>query len=112
MHKSARKAAVASMAAEKQGKFLELTKVFLDNFKKLNDQTIKKYATELGLDMQKFEKALKDPALNQMVTQDTRLGKQVGVRGVPALFINGRSAKKRSLKDLSEMVEQELKKGP
>ena len=110
MHKFAKKAALASLAAEKQGKFQELTKVFLKNYKKLNDQTIKEYATEVGLDMQKFEKDLKDPALNQMITQDMRLGKQVGVRGVPALFINGRSVKKRSLKDLSNMVEQELKK--
>jgi len=109
MHKFAKKAAFAALAAAKQDKYYEISKVFLKNYKKLNDETIKKYAEETGLDMQKFEKDYNDPSLSKIVSQDVSLGKRVKVRGVPALFINGRSAKKRSLSVLSKMVEQELK---
>ena len=110
MHKFAQNASLAALAATKQDKYREISKVFFKNYTKLNDETIRKYAEETGLDMQKFDKDYKDPSLNEIISQDMSLGNKVKVRGVPALFINGRSAKKRSLPDLSQMVEQELKK--
>jgi len=76
----------------------------------LNDDNIKKFAEEVGLDMDKFNKAYNDPSFKNKVNQDIKLGRQISVRGVPAIFINGRTAKKRSLDGLSQMVDQELKK--
>ena len=61
--------------------------------------------------MHKIGKDYSDPSLNKIIDQDISLGNQLKVRGVPTLFVNGRSVKKRSLSDLSQMVEQELKKG-
>jgi protein-disulfide isomerase len=110
MHKFAEKASIATLAAAKQGKYQGITKILLKNYKKLNDKTIIKYAEEIGLDMEKFNKAYNDPSLKKIVKQDMKLGKKVKVRGVPAIFINGRTVKKRSLNDLSQMVESELKK--
>lgn len=109
MHKFAEKASIAVLASAKQNKYKELTKVFLANYKKLSDETIKKYAEEVGLDIEKFNKAISDPALKKQVQQDMKLGSSVGVRGVPALYINGRLAKDRSLQGFTRMVEQELK---
>jgi protein-disulfide isomerase len=111
MHKFARQASLAALAAAGQGKYNEISKVFFKHFKELNDETIRRSAVEIGLDMQKFDKDYNDPSLNKIIDQDTRLGERLKVRGVPSLFINGRSAKKRSLSSLSQMVEQELKKG-
>jgi predicted DsbA family dithiol-disulfide isomerase len=110
MHKFAEKASIAALAAAKQNKYKEITKVFLANYKSLNDATIKKHAEEVGLDMEKFNKAINDPAFKKQIKQDMKLGSSVGVRGVPALYINGRLAKDRSFKGFSKMVEQELKK--
>ena len=109
-HKFAEKAAIAALASAKQNKYNEITKIFLANYKKINDATIKKHAEEAGLDMEKFNEAINDPALKKQVQQDMKLGRSVGVRGVPALYINGRLVKDRSLKGFSQMVEQELKK--
>ncbi len=109
MHKAARKSAVAALAANNQGKYKEITKIFLDNFKKLNDETIKQYAEEIGLDMQRFESDLKNPVLNSIVDRDLKIGKQVKVRGVPTIFVNGKRSKKNNLEKLSEMIEKELK---
>lgn len=110
MHRFAEKASIAALAAAKQDKYQELTKVLLDDYKKLNDETIKKHAEEVGLDMEKFNIAYNDPSLKKHVQKDIRLGSSVKVRGVPALFINGRVAKQRSIQALSQMVEQEIKK--
>lgn len=108
MHKSARKAAIAALAAANQGKYREISKIFLDNFKKINDESIKTYAEEIGLNMQKFESDMKNPVYNSMVSRDSSIASQVKVRGVPAIFVNGKRSKKNSLENLSEMIEKEL----
>ena len=110
MHKFAEKASIAALASAKQNKYQELTKALLADFKKLSNETIKKHAEANGLDMERFNKAINDPALKKQVHEDMMLGSSVGVRGVPALYINGRLVKDRSLQGFSRMVEQELKK--
>ena len=110
MHKFAEKASIAALASAKQNKYQELTKALLADFKKLNNETIKKLAEANGLDMEKFNKDIKDPELKKQVQKDMKLGSFVGVRGVPALYINGRLVKDRSLQGFSRMVEQELTK--
>ena len=82
----------------------------MKNFKKLNDETIIQFAEQIGLDMQQFHKDFNDSSLNEIINQDMRLGKKVNVRGVPALFVNGRAVKKYSEPALSQVIEQELKK--
>ena len=111
MHKFAKKASLAALAASKQDKYADLTKILIENFRNLNDDSIKKYAQESGVDMEAFEKAYNDASLQKIVSQDLRTGGKVGVRGVPALFINGRRVKNRSVDALSKMIEEELKKG-
>ncbi len=110
MHKFAEKASIAALASAKQNKYQELTKALLADFKKLSNETIKKLAEANGLDMEKFNKDIKDPELKKQVQKDMKLGSSVGVRGVPALYINGRLVKDRSLQGFSRMVEQEIKK--
>jgi protein-disulfide isomerase len=110
MHKFAEKASIAALASAKQNKYQELTKSLLADFKKLSNETIKKLAEANGLDMEKFNKDINDPELKKQVQKDMKLGSSVGVRGVPALYINGRLVKDRSLQGFSRMVEQEIKK--
>lgn len=110
MHKAAEKAAIAALAGAKQDKYREISKILFTNYKKLNDKTIKTYAEKVGLDMDRFNKDIKHSSLRKMVQADMKTGKSVKVRGVPAIFINGRIVKDRSIKGLSRMVEEELKK--
>jgi len=110
MHKFAEQASVAALAAEQQDKYHEMTKILFANFNKLNDQTIRQYAQEAGLDLAKFDKAAANPDFKNQINQDIRLGTQVKVRGVPALYIGGRPVKDRSIEALSQMVDEELKK--
>ena len=108
MHRFAEKASIAALASAKQNKYQELTRLLFDNYKNINEQTIRKYVEEAGLDMEAFDRDSKDPALKNIIRQDMNLGKKLKVRGVPTLFINGRSVKNRSLTALSNMVEEEL----
>jgi len=110
MHKAARKAAIASLAAANQGKYREISKIFFNNYKLLNDEKIKIFAREADLDMLQFEKDLKDPSIINRINADIRLAQKCKVRGVPALFINGKLVKNRSIDAMSRMIDKELGK--
>jgi protein-disulfide isomerase len=110
MHNFALKASLSALAAANQGKYKEISNVFMQNYNKLNSETIKAYAKEIGLDMNKFEKDLNDPSINEIINQDINIGRQANVRGIPAIFINGRVVKNYSIIAMSEMIEKELKK--
>jgi len=60
--------------------------------------------------MAQFEKDRNDPKLKQQVQDDIRLGREVGVRGTPTIFINGRLVKERSLQAMTRMIDEELVK--
>jgi protein-disulfide isomerase len=80
------------------------------DYKKLDDALIRTFAEKAGLDMASFDKDIKDPALSKIIDAEMKLGKSVGVRGVPALYINGKPTKKaRSLQGLSNMIDAALK---
>jgi protein-disulfide isomerase len=110
MHKAAKPAAYAALAAEKQGKYKEITAVLFKNYRTLNNDSIKQYARQLGLDMTSYENDIKSPAIRKMVNQDTRDARKFRVRGVPAIFINGRAAKSRSIEGFEQIIKKELEK--
>ena len=101
---------MAALAAANQEKYREISKIFFQNYNKLNDEKIKFLALETGLDMEKFEKDLKDPSINTKINFDVRLAQKVKVRGVPAIFINGKLVKNRSIDAMSRMIDKELDK--
>lgn len=110
MHKAAKPASYAALAAAKQGKYQEISTVLFKNYKTLNPGSIKKYAQQVGLDMAAYEKDIRSPAIRKMVALDTRDASRFKVRGVPAIFINGRAAKGRSLADFERIIKKELEK--
>jgi protein-disulfide isomerase len=109
IHDFAENASLAALAASRQNKYRELSKVLMANYKKLSDETISQHAEEVGLNMETFNKDYNDPSLKNQVRGDLRLGSSVGVRGVPGVYINGRVVKGSSLQGFSRIVEQELK---
>jgi len=110
MHRNAEAAAIAGLAAERQGKFWPLHDLLFENYNRLNPQKITELAEQAGLDMAQFEKDRNDPKLKQQVQDDIRLGREVGVRGTPTIFINGRLVKERSLQAMTRMIDEELVK--
>lgn len=108
MHKFARQAAVASIAARNQGKFWPLHDQLFANYNQLNDEKIRALAASVGLDMERFDKDIQDPALQQEIAADMQLGTSSGVRGTPAVYINGVQLKDRSLAGFRKAIDTEL----
>jgi protein-disulfide isomerase len=109
-HKFAAKAAKAALAADKQGKFSAFHEKLFKNQRNLNDATVQKIATELSLDMVRFDKDKNAPALQKLIMRDTNEARLAGVRGIPAIYINGKLLRNRSLKAFQEMIDAELQK--
>ena len=89
-HNQAKPAARAAIAAQKQGKFWEMHDLLFKNQKKLKqDGLFEKLAKQAGLNVDKFKKDFNSSEAKQRVKDDMKLGKKVGVRGTPNIFING-----------------------
>ena len=89
-HNRAMAAATAAEAAGKQGKFWEMHDKLFENNKDLTDENFAKWAGEIGLDVDQFEKDLTDKALAEKITKQQAQGMTLGARGTPAFFVNGR----------------------
>jgi len=109
-HKFAMPAAIAALAAEKQGKFWEFHDLLFKDYNRLNEQKLKEIAQQLNLDMEKFEKDQQDPQLRAMINRDLAEGNRAGVGGTPTIFINGRLLRNRSMAGFQELIEKALKK--
>jgi protein-disulfide isomerase len=109
-HKYAKTASKAALAANVQGKFWEFHRELLKNYKVINKAKIQEIAGELGLDMEKFNKDMKLPDIESLITRDVRNGRQIGVRGTPAVFVNGKILKNRSFRGFNQLIKAELKK--
>jgi protein-disulfide isomerase len=111
MHQFARPAALAALAAERQGKFWEYHDQLFANYNKLSPAKIDEITRSLQLDNEQFKKDLADPALVAKIEQDLREGQQVDVRGTPAVFMNGRLVQDRSINGFRGKIEQLLQLG-
>ncbi|MFV0388956.1 MAG: DsbA family protein [Pyrinomonadaceae bacterium] len=99
MHENAFMAAIAADAANAQGKFFEYTQKLYANQGELDEASLIKYAGEVGLDVKKFEKDLKNPVFVAEVEKDIADGEKYGVGSTPTIFVNG--IKVRSLSEES-----------
>ena len=109
-HKMAEPAGVAAMAAGRQGKFWEYHDEIFLIYNRLSDNAFEQIAQKLNLDMERFNKDRKDPAIIQYVKSDAREGAKIGVRGTPTIFINGKRLGQRSMQGFTTMIEAELAK--
>jgi len=110
IHKSAMGAAVASLAANQQGKFWEFHSGLFKNYNNLNDEKFDEIAQSVGLDMEQFKQDRQNPALSAMVQRDLKDGVEAGVRGTPSIFVNGRLLQQRSLAGFKQIIDAELAK--
>lgn len=110
IHKFAMDAAVASMAANQQGKFWEFHAGLFKNYNNLNAEKFDELAQAVGLDMEQFNQDRQNPALAAMVQRDLKDGVEAGVRGTPSIFVNGRLLQQRSLPGFKQIIDEELAK--
>ena len=107
-HKFAFKAAQASMAADKQGKFWEFHDLLFKDYNELNDQKVTEIRTSLELDADQFQSAMSDPAIRDLINSDLSNGNAAGVRGTPTVYINGKVLRDKSLNGFRKKINQIL----
>ena len=110
MHNQAASAALAAIAAQNQGKFWQMHDALFAISNKLNKKSIEKAATDIGLDIEQFNKDLNSQATKQKLGKDMADAKKADISGTPALFINGRKVKKRDVASIQKMVAHEVAK--
>ncbi len=104
----AESSAVASVAAQRQGKFFEMVDKLYSDTKKQDAATVRGYAKDLGLDLEQFDKDIKDPAILRDVRMDAEAGKKIGVSGTPSMYLNGKKISARTPEEMSKLVTEEI----
>jgi protein-disulfide isomerase len=89
VHPRAQLAAEASEAAAAQGKFWPMHDLLLAHQSALTPKDLIGYATELGLDVERFTDELRDHAHADRVAADVESADLSAVTGTPTFFING-----------------------
>jgi protein-disulfide isomerase len=89
-HGSAENAAVASLAAQRQGMFWEYHDEVFRNQAALDPTSLARYAEQVGLDMEQFNKDYADPDLRARAKAEAAFAEQFGATSTPAFMINGK----------------------
>ncbi|KAA9040941.1 thioredoxin domain-containing protein [Ginsengibacter hankyongi] len=111
IHQRAHKAAEAAIGAAQEGKFLEMHETLLKNRRHLGTITLKSYAKEVGVTSKSFLNDLINSKYGWFVQDDLKHGIDLGVRDVPAFFINGEKFEGNiTSKSLSRFISDALKK--
>ena len=90
IHPHALGAARVAEAAALQGRFWEMHELLFHRQRELEDEDLRRYADELGLDLPRFDSDRNSEAVLERVRRDVRSGDASGeVLGTPTLFIDG-----------------------
>jgi protein-disulfide isomerase len=109
-HANAKLASQATLAAHKQGAFWQMHDLIFDNQSTLNPEIFKNFATQLGLNVEKFLADMNDPAIQVEIENQMKEGMQNGLTGTPTVFINGRLYRgETNVEKLSAKVLEALK---
>jgi formate-nitrite transporter family protein len=89
IHPHALAASAAAEAAAAQGQYWEMHDRLYHRQRALEDDDLRTYAAELGLDVERFDRDRSaEPTLDR-IRRDVGSGIAAGVRGTPTLFIDG-----------------------
>lgn len=123
LHPNSLSAATFTEAAGEQGKYWQAQEMLFQKQSewgtKHGPQTsapvdinalFRKYAMELGLDLNKMDAAFAENRYNAKIQRDLKDGQTLGVRQTPTFFVNGRRLARFSEADLRALIDEELKK--
>jgi protein-disulfide isomerase len=105
-HENALKAAEAANAANAQGKFFEYIALLYKRQKALDTPSLKKYASELGLNRQKFDAALDSGTYSAEIKHDIADAEIYGVGSTPTIFVNGVMLRVLSTEGLRQAIDR------
>ena len=91
VHPFSVRAAVTAEAAGRQGRFWEMHDHLFEHQHSLEYEDLKRHATAVGLDLDRFLEDVRDPALREFVAAQSDGAVRSGATGTPAFFVNGKA---------------------
>ena len=107
-HQMALPAARAAEAAANQGKYWEMHDALFVGQAELNESFITAKATELGLDMDRFNTDKQSSIVQNSIDADVLLGESIGVNATPTFYLNGKKLQLNTVNDLIVTVDQAI----
>jgi protein-disulfide isomerase len=101
-------------AARKQGKYWQALEVLFQyqpqwgSHHDPRPELIWKYLPEAGVDVDQIKKEMDDPATDEMIAQELKDMQDLGVRGTPTFFVNGKRLENFGLEPLRQLVRENL----
>jgi protein-disulfide isomerase len=109
IHENAFVASLAANAANAQGKFFEYGDLLFHNQDKLDAESLKKYAAQIGLNASQFTVDFNSEKARAEVRKDLADGVAYGITGTPTIFVNGIKVRRLSAEDFREAIDNALK---
>lgn len=104
-------AAMAAIAAKKQGKYWELHQALFSHEGKVTRQVVDELAAKHGIDVKKLKEDMKDPAVAQEIAATHALAQSLAINGTPGFIIDDKvSPGYLPAADLAAMID-EVRKG-
>ena len=114
LHSNSEAAARAAEAAADQGKFEEMYDRLFETQPEWGEQRTSQeevffgFASDLGLDMERFRTVYDDPATIELLRRDKADGEALGVTGTPTFFLNGEKVEVSSFDELVGLIDDAL----
>jgi Na+:H+ antiporter, NhaA family len=89
LHPRARAAAEAAEAAGAQGRFWEMHDRLFSHQLELGDAELRDHAAAIGLDVERFDRDLREGVHAARVQEDSRSGVRSGTPSTPRFFVSG-----------------------
>ncbi len=123
-HPNSLRAAAWTEAAGDQGKYWQMQEILFQRQSEWGakhgpaaasqakpdvNAVFEKYAMELGLDIEKINKAVTENRYTSKITRDQADGQSLGVTQTPTFFVNGRKLARLNEADLRLLIDEEMK---
>jgi len=110
-HNRAMPSAMASACANEQGKFWKMHDTLFANQDKLEDANLEDYAKQIGVDVGRWKACVSSGKYKGQIESEMARAAQLGARGTPAFFINGRFLSgAQPFPAFQAIIDEELKK--
>ncbi len=110
-HKRAKPAAMAAECAGEQGKFWAMHDALFEGQRSLEDADLEGYAAKSGANVAKWKTCVSSDKFAKRIDQNQKQAAQLGARGTPAFFINGRFLSgAQPFASFEKVIDEELKK--
>ncbi len=111
IHQRSLKASEAAVAAAQEGKFWEMHNELFANRRNLGTTSLKLYSKDAGVKSKKFLEDLVNGFYGWQVQDDIKEGHNLGIKEIPAFFVNDVQVAKPTYANLKAAIDAALKKG-